>query len=167
MVCLPLAQVTITLLQVLSTTAVRLHWNTAVGLSQKIMLGYVLFYRSKLLKRQIRGVQTKVFPPNASYGDISGLEPRYNDYEFSLQVMLNISGLPVVNQPQSYAAAPSLMVLTPGWSFFPIVIHNIISHDNLPQLQKTRPPTQPSQPLELLWPPWLWCSLSFWWLLSL
>eukprot|EP00731_Ephydatia_muelleri_P007446 Em0003g1694a len=108
-------QVTVTLLQVLSTTAVRLHWNTAVGLSQNILLGYVLFYRSKLyLKRQIGGVQTLVFPPNASYGDISGLEPRYNDYEFSLQVMLNISGQPVVNQPQSYAAATSLMVLTPA-----------------------------------------------------
>eukprot|EP00731_Ephydatia_muelleri_P007378 Em0003g1626a len=104
-------QVTINLLQVLSTTAVRLHWNTAVGLSQNILLGYVLFYHS--LKRQMGGVQTLVLPPNASYGDISGLEPRYNDYEFSLQVMLNISGQPVVNQPQSYAAAPSLMVLTP------------------------------------------------------
>lgn len=125
--CLPLAQVTITLIQVISTIAVRLHWNTAVGLSQNILLGYVLFYRSKLyLKRQIGGVQTLVLPPNASYGDISGLEPRYNDYEFSLQVMLNISGQPVVNQPQSYVAATSLMVLTPGWSFFPIVIHNII-----------------------------------------
>ena len=123
-VCLPLAQVTITLLQVISTTAVRLHWNTAVGLSQNILLGYVLFYYSKLyLKRQIGGVQTLVLPPNASYGEISGLEPRYNDYKFSLQVMLNISGQPVVNQPQSYAAATSLMVLTPGWS---IVIHNMI-----------------------------------------
>eukprot|EP00731_Ephydatia_muelleri_P007441 Em0003g1689a len=108
-------QVTITLIQVISTIAVRLHWNTAVGLSQNILLGYVLFYRSKLyLKRQIGGVQTLVLPPNASYGDISGLEPRYNDYEFSLQVMLNISGQPVVNQPQSYVAATSLMVLTPA-----------------------------------------------------
>ena len=115
-VCLPLAPVPITLLQPFSSTAVRLFWNVTLGVPQNIILGFVVYYRSKLsVKRQSGGVQTQSFPPNATTGDISGLVPNYNYYEFSVQAMLNISGQPTVLPPQSYASLSNLTILTPGW----------------------------------------------------
>ena len=105
-VCLPLAPVPITLLQPLSSTAVRLFWNVTLAVPQEVILG---------LKRQSGGVQTQSFPPNATTEDISGLVPNYNYYEFSVQAMLNISGQPTVLPPQSYASLSSLTILTPGW----------------------------------------------------
>ena len=109
-----------TLLQALFTTVVLLHWNTTLGVSQSITLGYKAYYRSKLsIKRQLGGVNTLFFPPNTSFGEISSLEPSYAYYEFSVQVVLNISGQPTVNQPQSFSSTSALMVLTPGRKYFP------------------------------------------------
>ena len=114
--CLPLAPVSITLLQPLSSTAVRLFWNVNLGVPQDIILGFVVYFHTKLsVKRQSGGVQTQSFPPNATTGDLSGLVPNYNDYEFSVQAMLNISGQPTVLPPQSYVSLSSLTILTPGW----------------------------------------------------
>ena len=115
-VCLPLALVPITLLQPLSSTAVRLFWNVTLGVPQDFILGFVVYFRSKLsVKRQSGEAQTQTFPPNAATGDINGLVPNYNDYEFSMQAILNISGQPTVFPPKSYPSLSSLTILTPGW----------------------------------------------------
>ena len=114
---LPLAEVPITLLQPVSNTAVRIHWNSTLGVPHDtiVVIGYVVKFRSKLsVKRQTGGVQSQEFPSNATSGIISSLEPSYTYYEFSVQAIVNISGQPSVNPSVICTSSSNLNVLTSG-----------------------------------------------------
>ena len=112
---LPLAEVSFTLLQPVSNTAVRLYWNSTGVRDNTSVIGYLVKFRSKLsVKRQTGGVQSQVFPSNATSGIISGLEPSYTYYEFSVQAIVNISGKPSVNPFVMFTSFSNLNVLTSG-----------------------------------------------------